>query len=174
MRLPDYGYRLYLHKSGVYMKVKDIMNSNVVVCHPDTTISAVSQLLKSHKISGMPVTENEKVVGIISEGDILKLLEIPKHDSGLWLPSPFEIIEIPIRELINWEETKGMLENIGSKPIKEIMKTNVHVISPENDIEEAIRMLSKNNINRLPVVQNDKLIGIITRGDILQGLDQDA
>lgn len=156
------------------MKVKDIMNSNVIVCHPDTTIGEASQILKKHKISGVPVVENEEVVGIISEGDLLKLLEVPEHGGGFWLPSPFEVIEIPIRELINWEETKDMLKNIGSKPVSEIMNTHVHVISPDNDIEEAIRKVSKYKINRLPVVQDNKLVGIITRGDILQGIDKDA
>jgi CBS domain-containing protein len=82
------------------MQVKDIMNIDVIVCSPDTTISEASQLLKKHNISGLPVVEEGRVVGIVSEGDLLKLLDVPEH-SGLWLPSPFEVIEIPIRELLN-------------------------------------------------------------------------
>lgn len=155
------------------MQVKDIMNSDVIVCNPHTPISEVSQLLKKHNISGLPVVEEGRVVGIVSEGDLLKLLEVPEH-GGLWLPSPFEVIEVPIRELLNWEETKHMLDDIGSKPISEIMQKNVHVISPESSIQDAVRLITKYKVNRLPVVEDNVLVGIITRGDIMHGLGGDV
>jgi CBS domain-containing protein len=151
------------------MQVKDIMNIDVVVCNPNTTISEASQLLKKNNISGLPVVEEGRVVGIVSEGDLLKLLEVPEP-SGLWLPSPFEVFEIPIRELLNWEETKHMLEDIGSKPVSEIMQKDVHVISPEKNIQDAVKLITKHKVNRLPVVENGILVGIITRGDIIHGL----
>ncbi|MBC7085142.1 MAG: CBS domain-containing protein [Methanomethylovorans sp.] len=155
------------------MQVKDIMNTDVIVCNPQTTISEASQLLKKHNISGLPVVEDGRVVGIVSEADLLKLLEVPEH-GGLWLPSPFEIIEIPLRELLNWEETKHMLNDIGSKPVSEIMQKKVHVISPEKSIYDAVKLITKHKINRLPVVKDDILVGIITRGDIIKGLGRDA
>ncbi|MGB3906947.1 MAG: CBS domain-containing protein [Methanomethylovorans sp.] len=155
------------------MQVKDIMNTDVIVCDPRTTISEASQLLKKHNISGLPVVENGKVVGIVSEGDLLKLLEVPEP-GGLWLPSPFEVIEIPIRELLNWEETKHMLDDIGSKPVREIMQKNVHVISPENSIQDAAKLITKYKVNRLPVIEDGVLVGIITRGDIIHGLGRDT
>ncbi len=151
------------------MQVKDIMNIDVVVCNPNTTISEASQLLKKNNISGLPVVEEGRVVGIVSEGDLLKLLEVPEP-SGLWLPSPFEVFEIPIRELLNWEETKHMLEDIGSKPVSEIMQKDVHVISPEKNIQDAVKLITKHKVNRLPVVEDGILVGIITRGDIIHGL----
>ena len=151
------------------MNVKDVMNSDVVSCKPDDEISSAAQLLKEHNISGLPVVAEGKVVGIVTEADILKLLKVPEH-GGLWLPSPFEVIEIPIRELINWEETKHMLTNIGTKPVKEIMESEVYTISADSSIEEASSMMIKHKVNRLPVLDDEKLIGIITRGDIIRGL----
>ncbi|WP_406670298.1 CBS domain-containing protein [Methanolobus sp. ZRKC4] len=152
------------------MKVKDVMNPNVVTCAPDDAIRDVAQLLKQENISGLPVADEGKVVGIVSEGDILKLLQVPEH-GGLWLPSPFEVIEVPIRELINWEDTKRMLDDIGSKPVEEIMKKHVYTVSPEDSIQEASTIITKHKINRLPVVDEDEqLVGIITRGDIIRGL----
>ncbi|WP_342304272.1 CBS domain-containing protein [Methanolobus sp. ZRKC5] len=154
------------------MKVKDVMNPNVVTCAPDDAIRDVAQLLKQENISGLPVADEGKVVGIVSEGDILKLLQVPEH-GGLWLPSPFEVIEVPIRELLNWEETKNMLDDVGSKPIKEIMTKHVYTVSPEDSIQEASTIITKHKINRLPVVDEDEqLVGIITRGDIIDGLGQ--
>ena len=151
------------------MNVKDVMNSDVVSCRPDDEISNAAQLLKEHDISGLPVVEEGKVVGIVTEADVLKLLEVPEH-GGLWLPSPFEVIEIPIRELINWEDTKHMLTDIGTKPVKEIMESEVYAISADSSIEDASSIMVKHKVNRLPVLDDGELVGIITRGDIIRGL----
>ena len=151
------------------MNVKDVMNSDVVSCKPDDEISSAARLLKEHDISGLPVIEEGKVVGIVTEADVLKLLEVPEH-GGLWLPSPFEVIEIPIRELINWEETKHMLTNIGTKPIRDIMESEVYTISADSSIEDASSIMVKHKVNRLPVLDGEAIVGIITRGDIIRGL----
>ncbi|NPE28935.1 CBS domain-containing protein [Methanococcoides sp. SA1] len=151
------------------MKVKDIMSSNVIVCSPQDTISSTAQLLKKENISGVPVVDEGKVVGIVSEVDLLKLLNIPEH-GGLWLPSPFEIIEIPIRELISWEDSKKMLSDVGSKPVSDIMEKDVFTLGPESSVEDASISMARHKINRLPVVDNGELVGLITRGDIIRGL----
>jgi len=151
------------------MKVRDVMNPDVVMCSPEDTIGDVARLLKQNNISGLPVVDDDKVVGIVSEGDLLRLLEVPDH-GGLWLPSPFEVIEVPIRELINWEDTKRMLDDVGSQPVADIMKEKVYTVSPEDSIEKASESITRHKINRLPVVENEKLVGIVTRGDIIRGL----
>jgi CBS domain-containing protein len=151
------------------MKVRDVMNPDVVVCSHEDTIGDVARLLKQNNISGLPVVDDGKVVGIVSEGDLLKLLEVPDR-SGLWLPSPFEVFEVPIRELINWEETKRMLDDVGSKPVEEIMNKRVYTVSPEDSIEKASTIITKHKINRLPVIEGGLLVGIVTRGDIIRGL----
>lgn len=154
------------------MKVKDVMNPNVIYCKSGDSIRSTAQILKKNGISGAPVVDdNGNIVGVISEEDILRFLEIP-HRGGLWLPSPFEVIEIPIRELVSWEETKHMLSDFGDKKVKEVMKTDVFTISPESSIEEASELMTKHKINRLPVVENGKLVGIVTRGDIITGLSK--
>lgn len=151
------------------MKVRDVMNPDVVVCSPEDTIGDVARLLKQNNISGLPVVDEGKVVGIVSEGDLLKLLEVPDR-TGLWLPSPFEVFEVPIRELINWEETKRMLDDVGSKPVEEIMNKKVYTVSPEDSIEKASALITKHKINRLPVMEGSLMVGIVTRGDIIRGL----
>jgi CBS domain-containing protein len=151
------------------MKVKDVMNPKVVFCKPDDTVREAAKILKENNISGVPVLEGDELVGIISEGDLLKLLIIPEK-GDLWLPSPFEVIEVPIRELIGWEDTKKMLSDVGSTRIEEIMTKNVHTISPEASVEEASEHMVRHRINRLPVTENNHVVGIVTRGDIIEGL----
>ncbi len=151
------------------MKVKDVMNSNVVSCKPDDTVREAARVLKENNISGAPVLEGEELVGIVSEGDLLKLLILPEKGE-LWLPSPFEVIEVPIRELFGWEETKKMLSDVGSTNIEEIMTKDVHTISSEASVEEASEHMIRHRINRLPVTEDGRVVGIITRGDIIKGL----
>jgi CBS domain-containing protein len=151
------------------MKVKDVMNSNVVFCRPDNTVREAAKLLKDNSISGAPVLDGDELVGIISEADLLKLLIVPEQGE-LWLPSPFEVIEVPIRELLGWEETKRMLSDVGLTKVEEIMTPEVHTISSEASVEEASEHMIRHKINRLPVIENSRVVGIITRGDIIEGL----
>lgn len=151
------------------MKVKDVMNPNVVFCKPEDTVREAAKALKVNNISGAPVLEGRKLVGIVSEADLLKLLVIPEK-GDLWLPSPFEVIEVPIRELLSWEDTKKMLSDVGSTKVEEMMTKNVHTISSEASVEEASELMIRHRINRLPVMENNHVVGIVTRGDIIEGL----
>lgn len=152
------------------MKIKDIMNKDVITCKPGDPVSILAKMFKENHISGMPVVEKGKVVGIVSETDLLKLFEIPEVSGELWLPSPLEVIEIPIRNLVRLEEFKKALEDIKSKPVREIMNKTVHSISPDSSLEEASSVMVKHKVNRLPVIENGKLVGIVARSDIISGL----
>jgi len=156
------------------MKIKDVMNKDVIICAPDDTLGHLADIFKKNHISGIPVVEKGKVVGLVSETDLIKLFKIPEYSNDLWLPSPFEIIEIPIRNLVKLEETKKFLENMKLSPVKDIMTRTVHAISPDQDLEDASTMMVKYDINRLPVIENGKLVGIVARSDIIKGLSESA
>lgn len=152
------------------MKIRDVMNKNVVTCKPDDPVSILAKLFKEYHISGMPVVDKGKVVGIVSETDLLRLFEIPEVSGELWLPSPLEVIEIPIRNLVRLEEFKKALEDMKLKPVSEIMEKSVHSISPDDSPEEASSVMVKHKVNRLPVIENGRLVGIVARSDIIRGL----
>lgn len=152
------------------MNIRDVMNRNVITCKPEDTLSQLAKLFGENHISGMPVVDKGKVVGVVSETDLLKLFKTPEFSGELWLPSPFEIIEIPIRNLLRLEEFKKALENLKVLPVKDIMMTPVRSISPDAGLEEASSMMVKYKINRLPVIENGKLVGIVARSDIIKGL----
>lgn len=118
----------------------------------------------------MSVLDGKRVVGVVSESDILKLLSVNEEEGSLWLPSPFEIFEIPFRDLVRWERMQAGIENISQKKVKEVMSRSVHEIGPDDTVEEAASIMTSHRVNRLPVVENGKLVGIITRGDIISGL----
>lgn len=114
--------------------------------------------------------DGERLVGIVTESDIISLLETDEISDDLWLPSPLEVIEVPIREYINWEKTKKALSDIGHSGIDQVMSTNVVAIDEEEDIEEAAALMLREGIARLPVLKDDALVGIVTRFDILRGI----
>ena len=154
------------------MKIEDVMNKDVITCAPGDSLSYISNLFKENHISGIPVVDKGKVVGLVSETDIIKLFRIPEFSNELWLPSPFEIIEIPIRNLVRIEETRKALENLKMKPVKDIMTKTVHTISPEDSLEDASSIMVRHNVNRLPVIENGRLVGIVARSDIIRGLSE--
>ena len=152
------------------MRIKDIMTTNVVYCSPGDPVKRAARLLREHKVSGIPVVEERKVTGIITENDILRLLEVPERDNQLWLPSPFEVIEVPLRELIGWEETRHVLDDVGSKNVSEVMTHPVITARSDESLETVATRMVKHNINRVPVVEDSKLVGIVTRQDIISGM----
>jgi len=146
------------------------MNTDVITIAPDASIRDAARLLREHRISGLPVVDGVKLVGIVTETDILKLLKTHPPSKNLWLPSPLEVIEVPIRELLNWEELKKSLEETAERPVKSIMKRKVHTTSPDESIEDASWKMVEHRVNRLPVVEDGKLVGIVARGDIINAL----
>lgn len=155
------------------MKVKDAMNIDVITCKPDDPVSTLVDFFKNNHISGMPVVKNEKVVGMVSETDILKLFKTPDISVDMILPSPFEIIEMPIRSVIRYEEFKKTLEDIRMKPVRDIMNKKIYSISPDSTLEYASDIMVKQRINRLPVIENGKLVGILVRSDIIRCLSKE-
>ncbi len=155
------------------MKVLDAMNPRVIVVTPDTTLRECVALLREKKISGVPVVEGDKLVGMITENDVLELLDIPEH-KGYWLPSPLEIVEVPVREIIERLELRETItEDVGEWQVERIMKHPVHTIDASEDVETASEHMVRHKINRLPVVDDTGvLIGIITRGDIIKAIAQ--
>jgi len=153
------------------MKVADVMNPTVISVAPDTTVRECIKLFRENNISGAPVLADRDLVGIITENDILSLLEIPEH-TGYWLPSPLEIIEVPVREIIERLELRdSVTEDVGEWRVDRVMKKAVHTIDGDSDIETATEHMIRHKVNRLPVVDaTGQLIGIVTRGDIIRGI----
>ena len=152
------------------MKVRDVMNVKPISVQVDRPVSDAAQLLRKNKISGMPVLDGERLVGIVSESDLLRLLSVEEDGGNLWLPSPFEIFEVPFRDLMKWEKMRSSMDEIPKKKVVDVMSRNLHEVGPDDTVEEAASIMTRHRINRLPVVEDGRLVGIVTRGDIISGL----
>ncbi len=155
------------------MKVKDVMTPDPITIPVTTTVRDAARLLRTHQISGLPVMEGDRVAGVITEKDILSLLKVEDVSDDLWLPSPLEVIEIPIREYLNWGKTKKALSSIGEMEVREVMSMPAITIEEDADIEEAAAVMLRENIGRLPVLRGTRLVGIVTRADIVRGIGRE-
>ncbi|MDO9550645.1 MAG: CBS domain-containing protein [Methanoregula sp.] len=152
------------------MLVKDAMTKNPIVCSADTPLRDAVGLFRKYHIGGLPVMEGTEVIGILTESDLISLLESERISDDLWLPSPFEIIEVPIREYVNWEKTKHALRNIGDMPAKKVMTHRVITATEDMEVGAAASLMLREGVTRLPVMQGKKLTGILTRADIINAV----
>jgi len=154
------------------VQVKDIMTPNPVTVRVDSPIREAAGLLRKYHIGGLPVMDGDRVAGIVTETDIISLLDTGSLSSDLWLPSPLEVIEVPVREFINWEKTKRALTDIGDREVRRVMSSPAVTIDEESDIADAASLMLRERIARLPVIRNGRLIGIVTRADIVRGIGE--
>jgi len=154
------------------MKVSEVMTRDPVVVSGGAMVREAAGLLRKHRIGGLPVMDGEKLVGMITESDILRLLKTPGISEDLWLPSPLEIIEVPIREAINWAHTQKALSHIGDQPVRKVMSSPAITVGEDDDMDAAAALMVGRRIGRLPVVKGQRLVGIVARADIVRGLGE--
>lgn len=152
------------------MNVSEIMTTGPLVIQADATVSEAARMMRERHIGGLPVLDGTRLVGMITDSDLLSLLNTGDLSDDLWLPSPLEIIEVPIREFINWERTRGALRNISGMKVREVMSVPAITINQETEISEAAAVMLREKVVRLPVMDGRTLVGIVTRSDIVQGI----
>lgn len=140
---------------------KDIMTKKVITISKDATLAELAKLLIKNKISGVPIVDKkEELVGIVTEADIIV------KESNLPFPLSFSFAFLESYESYT-KSTKEYLET----RVKEVMSTNVKTAREDMPISKVVNIMINNNINRLPILNNDgKLTGIITRADIIKSI----
>ncbi|MDD1718582.1 MAG: CBS domain-containing protein [Methanoregulaceae archaeon] len=152
------------------MQVKEAMTPDPVTCQVHDKVRVAAGLMRKNRIGGLPVLDGTTLVGIITDSDIISLLDTGRISDDLWLPSPLEIIEVPIRELVNWEKTRHALTNIGDTEVRKVMSSPPITADAEMEIEEAASLMLHRKITRLPVLDKGRLVGIITRADVVNAV----
>ena len=149
------------------MKVRGVMTADVVVVHPDASVNLVARLMASSGISGVPVVEDgKKVVGIISELDLIV------RNTRLEPPAFFALLDgrIPL-------ETPGhyrrRLQHMLGTLARDVMTAKVVTIGPDKELESLAELMVKRRVNPVPVVEDGRLVGIISRSDIVRMMARD-
>jgi CBS domain-containing protein len=151
-------------------KVRDFMNCNVICLDPENSIFDAAKIFSEKNISGAPVVKDGKIVGIISISDIIRFISMKLQKTETPLPSLSLLIFEFIKSSKDYLTFKKEMKKISKVKVKDVMSTRVVCISPEASIIEAASLMEKNDVNRLPVVENDKLVGIIAREDLVKAI----
>jgi CBS domain-containing protein len=140
------------------MKVKNFMTCQVVTVTPETSILDAARLMLDHKISGLPVVNDAgHVVGIVSEHDLLR--DNVQTNRTHWL-----------RLIIDHVNLADESVRLHERKVREVMTPDPVTITETASLEEAGRLLEEKDIKRLPVVRDDKLVGIIARADMVRAM----
>jgi CBS domain-containing protein len=143
------------------MKARDIMTRDVISIRADTTVSEIARLLSEHRIGGLPVVDEEnRVIGMVSESDLFL------KEKGM----PFSAVKVPtlFERWVDPDRLAEIYEGARHHTAADVMTTEVYCVDVEDTIGHAAWMMAQRNVKRVPVLQNGKLAGIITRADIIR------
>lgn len=126
------------------MLVKDIMTKAVITITSDTYVLDAERIMEQNRINRLPIVDDEKLVGIVTKNDVLKA-------------SPESTTPFNQRQLFYL---------MSKLTVKEIMKTDVLTISPDTPIEKSVAVAQQKRVGSLPVVEGDRVVGILTTNDV--------
>lgn len=142
------------------LKVGDIMGSDWPTLEPDQTVEDAIKLFAESGISGAPVVEGGRLVGIVTEGDLIF------RDAEIKAPGFLDILGGMI-PLGSWEDYRQEAIKSAGVTVGEVMTENVTTIGADATLSEAATIMAEERIKLLPVTDDDRLHGVITRMDIL-------
>jgi CBS-domain-containing membrane protein len=143
------------------MQARDVMTTTVVTVRPDTRVEQIAALLLERRISGVPVVDADgRLVGIVTEGDLMRRPELgTERHRGWWL-----------RLFGDERERAAEYARAHGTRAEQVMTRHVVTVTEETPLGEIARLLEERRIKRVPVVRDGKLVGIVSRANLLHGL----
>ncbi len=149
------------------MKVKEFMIQDVIVAHPNDSIKNVMKKLVQHKIGGVPVvTEEGFLLGMISDGDILRKLQ-PKG-SSVYFEYSYIAYDYHKESL---EEVLSYAKNFTA--VKAMKRKAIVKVKENDDLDDVVKLLSKHHFKKISVVnEKNQVVGVISRGDVIRSIQE--
>jgi CBS domain-containing protein len=143
------------------MRAKDVMSSPVVTAGPQTTVPEIAKLLIERRISALPVVDQgERVIGIVSEGDLMRRVEnTDERHRSWWL----RLFSDPATDAADFVKTHG-------RRAADVMTRDVVTVGEDTPLHEIAALLEERRIKRVPVVREGRVVGIVSRANLLHGL----
>ena len=143
------------------IKAKDIMTQEPITISSDQDITEAAKILLDKGFNGIPVVDDNKLVGIICQSDLIA------QQKGIPLPSVFTILDafIPLKSAKRIEKE---IQKIAAIKVKDAMTPDPVTVNPETGIESVAELMVDKGFHTLPVVEDDKVVGIVGMADILK------
>jgi CBS domain-containing protein len=144
------------------MQVQHLMTRDVVTVREDTSLNEVARCMSEKGISGIPVLDAEgQLVGIITELDMIARnarLEVPVFLQILDASIP---LELP-------SHLRERLQHMLGTEARDVMTEKVHTVTQDTELEDLVDLMLKKRVNPVPVLQDDRLVGIVSRSDLVR------
>ena len=148
------------------LTVRDIMDTEVPAVYPSDPVESVLKVLRANELPGIPVVnEGGRCVGIITEADLV----LSEEDADLHLPHYFQLFGgvVFLEPMSRFEDR---LRKAFASTAGDMMTEDPVTIEPDAPVVEAARLIASKKHNRLPVVEHGRLVGVVTRVDVLDAL----
>jgi CBS domain-containing protein len=152
------------------LKAKDVMTTPVITVTVDTPLKRAAEILDENSFSGVPVVEEDKLVGVLSETDILRytqqIIGQPLRDPHRVFAKSQEVLHIDITH-----RGVEVIELVANTTVETLMTVDLYTVREEATLADVVGLMHEHNINRVPVVgENKLLLGIVTRADVISAL----
>ena len=145
------------------LKAKDIMTLDVITAKPETTVEELARLLIEHKISGVPVVDDDnQLVGVVTENDLIK------KNARLHIPTIIRLFDAYF--LLNSGKVEDEIKKMVAGTVDEICNKDIVSLTEETTLEEIATIMSEKNIHLLPVLRDGMVVGIVGKADIVKSM----
>lgn len=142
------------------MLTGQIMTQNLITVSPETPVAAAAKTMLDNHISGLPVIENGKLVGIVTEGDFLRRAEL---GTELKRPNWLQFLLGAGREAADYVQAHG-------RKVVDVMTRDPVTVSEETSLQDLVAAMEAHHVKRLPVMRDGRLVGIVTRANLLRAI----
>jgi CBS domain-containing protein len=143
------------------MKISEFMTTDVISCSDDKKLKEAAQIMIENKLSVLPVTDNDnKLIGILTESDFVgKEVEIPHA---------MATVKMVFGQAHYHANIEDIYKKAKDKPLEKVMTKYPVTISPDETLSALVELMSSKDLKRVPVVKDKKLVGIVTRKDLIK------
>ncbi|HVC34319.1 MAG TPA: CBS domain-containing protein [Chloroflexota bacterium] len=144
------------------MQVSDLMTRQVITVQPETPVAEIARAMVQHDVSGVPVVDHDgNLVGIVTETDLVV------QNANVHFPTFLQILDARIY-LSDTRHFEDELRKALGTVAADVMTREVETVKPNDDVSVAATLMVDKDLNPIPVVENGKLVGIISRSDIIR------
>ncbi len=149
------------------LKAKDIMTKDVITIRSEATVEELARLLMEHRISGVPVVNDEnKIEGIVTENDLIR------KNKRLHIPTVIRLFDAYL--MVGSKSMEKEIKNMAATTVDEICTREVVSITEETSLDEIATIMAEQHTHLLPVLSDGAVVGIVGKADVVRSMTNEA